>query len=90
MYYDYWLDKVCRFVLFDVKVDILLFGNVECVLVEVVYCFVDGENIVSMINICGMAVNFVFELENYIIIDLFCIEKLGKVFVLINLYVVEI
>lgn len=59
VYYDYWLDKVCCFILLDVKVDILLFGNVECVLVEVVYCLVNGELINKMVDICGMVVNLV-------------------------------
>lgn len=56
VYYDYWSEKVCCFVLFDFKVDMFFFGNVECFFVEVIYWLVVGEDIVDLWDICGIVI----------------------------------
>ncbi len=89
-HYDYWSDKVRRSVLFDAKADILLFGNAERALVEVAHRLADGEDISTMTNIRGTAVNLPAEPENYTIIDSSRIEKPRKeAFVPKNPYEVE-
>ena len=74
-HYDYWSDKVRRSVLFDAKADILLFGNAERALVEVAHRLADGEDIATMTNIRGTAVNLPAAPEGYTIIDSSRIEK---------------
>ena len=89
-HYDYWSDKVRRSVLFDAKADILLFGNAERALVEVAHRLADGEDISTMTNIRGTAVNLAAEPEGYTIIDSSRIEKPRKeAFVPKNPYEVE-
>ncbi|CAE6896059.1 YgiQ family radical SAM protein [Vibrio sp. B1FLJ16] len=89
-HYDYWSDKVRRSVLFDAKADILLFGNAERALVEVAHRLADGEDISTMTNVRGTAVNLSAEPENYTIIDSSRIEKPRKeAFVPKNPYEVE-
>ncbi|HDM8221836.1 TPA: YgiQ family radical SAM protein [Vibrio campbellii] len=89
-HYDYWSDKVRRSVLFDAKADILLFGNAERALVEVAHRLADGEDISTMTNIRGTAVNLPAEPEGYTVIDSSRIEKPRKeAFVPKNPYEVE-
>ena len=89
-HYDYWSDKVRRSVLFDAKGDILLFGNAERALVEVAHRLANGEDVKTMTNIRGTAVNLPAEPEGFKIIDSSRIEKPGKVaFVPINPYATE-
>ncbi|WP_313897270.1 YgiQ family radical SAM protein [Vibrio qingdaonensis] len=88
-HYDYWSDKVRRSVLFDAKADILLFGNAERALVEVAHRLADGEDISTLTNIRGTAINLPAEPEGYTIIDSSRIEKPGKAFVPQNPYAVE-
>ncbi|RJX69473.1 YgiQ family radical SAM protein [Vibrio sinensis] len=89
-HYDYWSDKVRRSVLFDAKADILLFGNAERALVEVAHRLADGEDISTLTNIRGTAINLPAEPEGYTIIDSSRIEKPRKeAFVPINPYAVE-
>lgn len=64
-HYDYWSDKVRRSVLFDAKADILLFGNAERALVEVAHRIANGEDISTMTNIRGTAVNLPAAPEGY-------------------------
>ncbi|MCV6069773.1 YgiQ family radical SAM protein, partial [Escherichia coli] len=68
-HYDYWSDKVRRSVLFDAKADILLFGNAERALVEVAHRIANGEDISTMTNIRGTAVNLPAAPEGYTVID---------------------
>ncbi len=89
-HYDYWSDKVRRSILFDAKADILLFGNAERALVEVAHRLADGEEISSMTNVRGTAVNLPAEPENYTIVDSSRIEKPRKeAFIPPNPYAVE-
>ena len=89
-HYDYWSDKVRRSVLFDAKADILLFGNAERALVEVAHRLADGEDISTLTNIRGTAVNLAAEPEQFTIIDSSRIEKPRKeAFVPLNPYAVE-
>ncbi|MCL4161727.1 UNVERIFIED_CONTAM: hypothetical protein GTU68_025568, partial [Idotea baltica] len=74
-HYDYWSDKVRRSVLFDAKGDILLFGNAERALVEVAHRLASGEDVKTMTNIRGTAVNLPAEPEGFKIIDSSRIEK---------------
>ncbi|MCL4153722.1 UNVERIFIED_CONTAM: hypothetical protein GTU68_022962 [Idotea baltica] len=74
-HYDYWSDKVRRSVLFDAKGDILLFGNAERALVEVAHRLANGEDVKTMTNIRGTAVNLPTEPEGFKIIDSSRIEK---------------
>ncbi|KHT35773.1 YgiQ family radical SAM protein [Vibrio sinaloensis] len=89
-HYDYWSDKVRRSVLFDAKADILLFGNAERALVEVAHRLADGEEISTLTNIRGTAVNLAAAPEGYNVIDSSRIEKPRKeAFIPPNPYVVE-
>ena len=89
-HYDYWSDKVRRSILFDAKADILLFGNAERALVEVAHRLAKGENIASMTQIRGTAVNLPSAPDGYKIIDSSRIEKPRKeAFIPQNPYVVE-
>lgn len=89
-HYDYWSDKVRRSVLFDAKADILLFGNAERALVEVAHRLANGEDISTMTNIRGTAVNLPAAPEHYKIVDSSRIEKPRKeAFIPPNPYVVE-
>ncbi len=89
-HYDYWSDKVRRSVLFDAKADILLFGNAERALVEVAHRLADGEDISTMTNVRGTAINLPAAPENYTIIDSSRIEKPRKeAFIPKNPYEVE-
>ncbi len=88
-HYDYWSDKVRRSVLFDAKADLLLFGNAERALIEVAHRLADGEDMSTLTNIRGTAVNLAEVPERYTVIDSSRIEKPGKAFVPTNPYVVE-
>ncbi len=77
-HYDYWSDKVRRSVLFDAKADILLFGNAERALVEVAHRIANGEDISTMTNIRGTAVNLPAAPEGYTVIDSSRIENLVR------------
>ena len=89
-HYDYWSDKVRRSVLFDAKADILLFGNAERALVEVAHRLADGEDISTLTNIRGTAVNLPAAPEGFNVIDSSRIEKPRKdAFVPPNPYAVE-
>ncbi|CCO45639.1 putative B12 binding domain (B12-BD)fused with Radical SAM superfamily protein [Vibrio nigripulchritudo SOn1] len=88
-HYDYWSDKVRRSVLFDAKADILLFGNAERALVEVAHRIANGEDITTLTNIRGTAVNLPAAPEHFKVIDSSRIEKPGKAFVPTNPYQVE-
>lgn len=88
-HYDYWSDKVRRSVLFDAKADLLLFGNAERALIEVAHRLADGEDVSTLTNIRGTAVNLAEVPERYTVIDSSRIEKPGKAFVPTNPYVVE-
>lgn len=88
-HYDYWSDKVRRSVLFDAKADILLFGNAERALVEVAHRIADGEDMSTLTDIRGTAINLAAAPEGFKIIDSSRIEKPNKAYVPVNPYEVE-
>ena len=54
-HYDYWSDKVRRSILPDSKADLLLFGNAERALVELVHRLAAGEAIEAIRDLRGSA-----------------------------------
>lgn len=91
VYYDYWLDKVCCLVLMDLKVDFLMYGNGECLIIEVMYCLVKGEKIYEIIDVCGMVfivnkLNCLFKVK-FVEIVLNDVDIIGCVDLIINFYV---
>ena len=54
-HYDYWSDKVRRSILVDAKADILIYGNAERALVEVMHRLAKGETTATMDDIRGVA-----------------------------------
>ena len=54
-HYDYWSDKVRRSILPDSKADILLFGNAERALVDLVHRVAKGEKIGDIRDLRGTA-----------------------------------
>ncbi|MBX7081680.1 MAG: YgiQ family radical SAM protein, partial [Nannocystaceae bacterium] len=54
-HYDYWSDVVRRSILLDAKADLLLFGNAERALVEVVHRLAAGEDVASIRDVRGTA-----------------------------------
>ena len=55
-HYDYWADQVRRSVLVDSKADMLIYGNAERAVVEVVHRLSRREKISDIINLRGIAV----------------------------------
>ncbi|MCG8610617.1 MAG: YgiQ family radical SAM protein [Pseudomonadales bacterium] len=55
-HYDYWSDKVRRSVLVDAKADLLLYGNAERAVIDVVHRLANGEQTNTMTNIRGTAI----------------------------------
>jgi len=54
-HYDYWSDTVRRSILCDAKADMLLYGNAERALVELVHRLARKENITTITDIRGTA-----------------------------------
>ncbi len=54
-HYDYWSDVVRRSILLDAKADLLLFGNAERALVEVVHRLAAGEDVANIRDVRGTA-----------------------------------
>ena len=54
-HYDYWSDKVRRSILVDAKADILIYGNAERALVEVMHRLAKGETTATMDDVRGVA-----------------------------------
>jgi uncharacterized radical SAM protein YgiQ len=52
-HYDYWQDKVRRSILMDAKADILLYGNAERAMVDVVHRLARGEAIENITDLRG-------------------------------------
>lgn len=54
-HYDYWQEKVRRSILLDAKADVLLYGNSERALVEIMHGLARGETLDDMADIRGAA-----------------------------------
>lgn len=52
-HYDYWQDKVRRSIITDAKADILLYGNAERAMVDVVHRLAQGESIEQITDLRG-------------------------------------
>jgi len=54
-HYDYWQDKVRRAILVDAQADLLLYGNAERALVEIVHRLAAGEPVAQITDVRGTA-----------------------------------
>jgi len=52
-HYDYWQDKVRRSIITDAKADILLYGNAERAIVDVVHRLAKGESVDQITDLRG-------------------------------------
>ena len=78
-HYDYWSDKVRRSILPDTKADLLLFGNAERALVEVVHRLAKGEPISSITDVRGTAYMVSEVPPDYSIIDSTQLDQPGRI-----------
>lgn len=90
-HYDYWSDKVRRSILMDAKPDILVYGNGERALIEIMHRLSRGESIKTIVNVRGTA--FMLNKSNrhlkqdFIEIDSNDVDTIGRVDPIINPYV---
>jgi uncharacterized radical SAM protein YgiQ len=54
-HYDYWSDKVRRSILLDTRADLLVYGNAERAIVEIVHRLARGESPASICDLRGTA-----------------------------------
>ena len=54
-HFDYWSEKVRRSVLLDAKADLLVYGNAERQIIEIVHRLAKGESIGSITDVRGTA-----------------------------------
>lgn len=54
-HYDYWLDKVRRSILMDAKPDLLVYGNGEHPLIEIMHRLARGEAVKNIVDVRGTA-----------------------------------
>ncbi|MBI3899795.1 MAG: YgiQ family radical SAM protein [Gammaproteobacteria bacterium] len=54
-HYDYWSDKVRRSILIDAKADLLIYGNGERALIDVIHRLAAGEAIAAITDVRGTA-----------------------------------
>lgn len=86
-HYDYWQDKVRRSILADAPADILLYGNAERAIVEVVQRLARGDSIASMTDIRGTAFWRKDTPPDVLEIDSTRIDRPGRVDRIVNPYV---
>lgn len=90
-HYDYWQDKVRRSIVMDAKADILLYGNAERAIVDIVHRLSKGEPIDQITDIRGTA--FILNQARkqakagFIEIDSNDVDTIGRVDPIINPYV---
>lgn len=90
-HYDYWSDKVRRSILMDAKADLLMYGNGERSIVEVLHRLARGENIKDITNVRGTA--FILNKSSkqakkeFIEIASNDVDSIGRVDPIINPYV---
>ncbi len=90
-HYDYWSDKVRRSVLMDAKPDLLVYGNGERAIIEIMHRLARGENIKDIVNVRGTA--FILNKSNrhkkadFIEIASNDVDAVGRVDAIINPYV---
>lgn len=90
-HYDYWSDKVRRSILMDAKPDILVYGNGERALIEIMHRLSRGESIKTIVDVRGTA--FILNKSNrhlkqdFIEIASNDVDTIGRVDPIINPYV---
>jgi len=78
-HYDYWSEKVRRSVLLDSKADLLLYGNAERAMVDIVHRLADGEKIQEITDLPGTAFVRQHSLEGWMELDSTEIDEPGSV-----------
>lgn len=90
-HYDYWSDKVRRSILMDAKADLLMYGNGERSIVEVMHRLAKGENIKDITDVRGTAFilnkNSKQAKQDFIEIASNDVDSIGRVDPIINPYV---
>ncbi len=90
-HYDYWSDKVRRSILMDAKPDILVYGNGERAIIEIMHRLARGETIKTIVDVRGTA--FILNKSNrhlkkdFIEINSNDVDTIGRVDPIINPYV---
>lgn len=90
-HYDYWSDKVRRSILMDAKPDLLVYGNGERAIIEIIHRLSKGEAVKNIVDVRGTA--FILnkssrELKTgFIEIDSNDVDVVGRVDPIINPYV---
>ena len=90
-HYDYWSDKVRRSILMDAKPDILVYGNGERAIIEIMHRLARGESIKTIVDVRGTA--FILNKSNrhlkkdFIEIASNDVDTIGRVDPIINPYV---
>ena len=85
-HYDYWQEKVRRSIVFDSKCDLLLYGNAERALIEVLHRLAKREPIESMTDIRGTAFVVKQGRPDWIEIDSSSVDTPGRVEAHLNPY----
>lgn len=90
-HYDYWQDKVRRSIITDAKADILLYGNAERAMVDVVHRLAQGESIEQITDLRGTSfiLNQARKIAKADMIEVASnnVDALGRVDPIINPYV---
>ena len=90
-HYDYWQDKVRRSIITDAKADILLYGNAERAMVDVVHRLAKGESIEQITDLRGTSfiLNQARKIAKADMIEVASnnVDALGRVDPIINPYV---
>ncbi len=86
-HYDYWQDKVRRSMLADTPADLLLYGNAERAIVEVVQRLARGEAIASITDVRGTAFWRQDTPADFLEIDSTRIDRPGRIDRIVNPYV---
>ncbi len=90
-HYDYWSDKVRRSILMDAKADMLMYGNGERSITEILHRLAKGENIKDITNVRGTAFilnkNSKQAKKDFIEVASNDVDSIGRVDPIINPYV---
>lgn len=90
-HYDYWSDKVRRSILMDSKADLLMYGNGERAVIEVMHRLAKGEKVHDINDVRGTA--FIINKHNkaakakFVEIASNDVDTIGRVDPIINPYV---
>ncbi len=85
-HYDYWQEKVRRSIVLDSKCDLLLYGNAERALIEVLHRLAKREPIASMTDIRGTAFVVKHAMPDWFEIDSTSVDTPGRVEAHVNPY----